>query len=44
MEVVKFKTDEERREAVRRMIGLRKVFEARIREINATKNDLQVAL
>ena len=40
MKVVKYKTDEERLEAVRRMIGLRKVFEARVREISASKKGL----
>ena len=37
MEVVTYKTNEERLEAVRRMVGLRKVFEARVRELNETK-------
>ena len=43
MEVVTYKTNEERLEAVRRMVGLRKVFEARVRELNATRKDMQVA-
>ena len=42
MEIVTYKTNEERLEAVRRMIGLRKVFEARVRELSATRKDLQV--
>ena len=43
MKVITYKTDEERLEAIRRMIGLRKVFEARVREISATTNDFQIA-
>ncbi len=42
MEVITYKTNEERLEAIRRMIGLRKVFEARVREISASTNDFQV--
>lgn len=40
---VTYKTEEERLEAVRRMIGMRQVFEARVREIMAKRKDLQVA-
>ena len=43
MEPIRYKTEEERLEAVRRMIGLRKVFEARVREIMAKQTDFQVA-
>ncbi len=42
MEAVQFKTEEERMEALRRMVGLRKVFEARVREIMAEREDLQL--
>ena len=37
---VKYNTEEERMEALRRMVGLRKVFEARVREIMANRTDL----
>ena len=37
---VKYNTEEERMEALRRMVGLRKVFEARVREIMASHTDL----
>ena len=40
---VKYETEEERMEAVRRMIGMRQVFETRVREIMAKRNNLQVA-
>jgi hypothetical protein len=40
---VKYKTEEERLEALRKMVGMRKVFEARVRELMAKRNDLQVA-
>ena len=40
MEAVTYKTEEERMEALRRMVGLRKVFEARVREIMAKRTDL----
>ncbi len=43
MEAIVYKTEEERLEALRRMVGLRKVFEARVREIMA-RNEAQVAL
>ena len=42
MKVIKYKNSEERLEAVRRMISLRKVFEDRVREISASKKDLQI--
>ena len=38
MEAVVYKTEEERLEALRKMVGLRKVFEERVREIMAKKN------
>ncbi len=34
---VKFNSEEERLEALRKMVGLRKVWEARVREIMAKK-------
>ena len=37
---VKYNTEEERMEALRRMVGLRKVFEAHVREIMAKRTDL----
>lgn len=37
MEAVVYKTEEERMEALRKMVGLRKVFEERVREIIAKK-------
>ena len=37
MEAVVYKTEEERLEALRKMVGLRKVFEERVREIMAKK-------
>ena len=33
MEAVVYKTEEERLEALRRMVGMRKIFEARAREL-----------
>ena len=39
---IKYKTEEERMEALRRMVGLRKVFEAKVREIRAKQPDLQL--
>jgi hypothetical protein len=39
---IKYKTEEEHMEALRRMVGLRKVFEARVRENMAKRKDLQV--
>ena len=43
MKPIHYNTEEERLEAVRRMVGLRKVFEARVREIMAKQTDFQVA-
>ena len=43
MEAVVYKTKEEHLEALRRMVGLRKVFEAQVRENRARRQDLQVA-
>lgn len=43
MEPIHYKSEEERLEAVRRMIGLRQVFEAHVREIMAKQTDLQFA-
>ncbi len=43
MKPIHYKTEEERKNAVRRMIGLRKVFEERVRDIMAKQTDLQVA-
>ena len=40
---VKYNSEEERWEALRRMVGLRKVFEARVREIMA-RNEANVAV
>ena len=40
---VKYNSEEERLEALRRMVGLRKVFEARVREIMA-RNEANVAV
>ena len=40
---VTYKTEEERMAAIRRMVGMRQVFEARVREMMAKRNDLQVA-
>ena len=40
MEAVIYKTEEELMEALRRMVGLRKVFEAHVREIMAKRTDL----
>ena len=34
---IKYNTEEEHMETLRRMVGLRKVFEARVREIWANK-------
>ena len=43
MEAVIYKTEEERMEALRRMVGLRKVFEARVREIMAKNEGIAYA-
>lgn len=40
---VKFNSEEERLAALRRMVGLRKVWEAKVREIIAKNPDLIVA-
>ena len=40
---IKYKTEEEHMEALRRMVGLRKVFEDQVRELRAKRQDLQVA-
>lgn len=37
MEAVIYKTEEERLEALRKMVGMRKIFEARAREIYEKK-------
>jgi len=39
---VKYETEEERMDAVRRMIGMRQVFEARVREIMARRKSTLV--
>ena len=41
---VKFNSEEERLAAKRRMVGMRKEFEARVREIMAQRTGLQIAL
>ena len=41
---VKFNSEEERMEALRKMVGLRKVFEARVNEIMARHPEYQAAL
>ena len=43
-EPVKFNSEEERLAAKRRMVGMRKEFEARVREIMAKQSEMQVAL
>ena len=43
MKAVVYKTEEERLEALRKMVGLRKVWEARVRELMAKHPELQVA-
>lgn len=40
---VKFNSEEERLAALRRMVGLRKVWKAKVREINARNSEMQVA-
>ena len=40
---VKFNSEEERLEALRKMVGLRKVWEARVRELMAQHPEYQVA-
>ena len=39
---VQFKTEEERQAALRKMVGLRKEFEARVREIMAKRKGVQI--
>ena len=43
MKAVVYKTEEERLEALRKMVGLRKVWEARVRELMAQHPEMQVA-
>ena len=43
-EPVKFNSEEERLAAKRRMVGMRKEFEARVREIMAKRAEMQAAL
>ena len=43
-EPVKFNSEEERLAAKRRMVGMRKEFEVRVREIMAKQSEMQVAL
>ncbi|MCR5266609.1 MAG: hypothetical protein K6E29_08485 [Cyanobacteria bacterium RUI128] len=43
-EPVKFNSEEERLAAKRRMVGMRKEFEARVREIMAKHPEMQVVL
>ena len=40
---VKFKNEEEHLAALRKMVGMRKEFETRVREIMAKRKELQVA-
>ena len=40
---VQFKTEEEHLAALRKMVGLRKKFEAHVREIMAKRNGMQIA-
>ena len=40
---VKFNSEEERMAALRKMVGLRKVWEARVRELMAKHPEMQVA-
>ena len=40
---VKFNSEEERLAALRRMVGLRKVWEARVRDIMAKHPEMQLA-
>lgn len=41
---VKFKSEEERLAAKRRMVGMRKEFEARVREIMDKQSEMQAVL
>ena len=43
MKAVVYKTEEERLEALRKMVGMRKIFEARAREIYEQKYGISVA-
>ena len=43
MKEIIYKTEEERLEALREMVGMRKVFEARAREIYEKKYGISVA-
>ena len=43
-EPVKFNSEEERLAAKRRMVGMRKEFEARVREIMTKQSEMQVTL
>ena len=43
MEAIVYKTEEERIEALRKMVGMRKIFEARAREIYEKKYGISVA-
>lgn len=40
---IKYKTEEEHMDALRRMVGLRQVFEARVHEIWAKKQQTVIA-
>ena len=40
---VKFNSEEERLAALRKMVGLRKVWDARVKEIIARQTEMQVA-
>ena len=43
MKEVVYKTEEERMEALRKMVGMRKIFEARAREIYEKKYGISLA-
>lgn len=43
MKEVVYKTEEERLEALRKMVGMRKIWEAHIRELMANHPEMQVA-
>ena len=43
MEAIVYKTEEERLEALRRMVGLRKIWEAHVRELMAKHPEMLVA-
>ena len=43
MKEVVYKTEEERLEALRKMVGMRKIFEARAREIYEKKYGISLA-